>query len=125
LERAATGIKPAFSAWEAHREVRRDLHKSGKGQLKDIRTHSLLFAGVPCLPLRVAGNCADSASGTRCGTEALLFSGVRAEHVSGRCRAIAFVPLFAVALFAIALFDGSLPGLGVRVNDIVSAAVQG
>jgi hypothetical protein len=60
----------------------------------------------------------------RCGTEALLFSAIQAEHASGRCRTIAFVPLFAVALFAIAPFVGSLPGFGVHVNDIVSTAVQ-
>jgi hypothetical protein len=61
----------------------------------------------------------------RCGTEPLLFSAIRAEHALGRCRAIAFVPLFAIALFAIAPFVGSLPGLGVHVNDIDGAAVQG
>ena len=43
----ATGIEPAFSAWEAPKEVSRDLRQSGKVQIRVNRTYSLLFAGVP------------------------------------------------------------------------------
>ncbi len=54
-ERAA-GIEPAFSAWEAHRGVLRDLRISGKVQFNPFRTDPLVFAIAPCLSLRVARN---------------------------------------------------------------------
>jgi hypothetical protein len=50
----ATGIEPAFSAWETHREMLLDPLRSGKVQLSAFRTQSLLFAIARCLSLRVA-----------------------------------------------------------------------
>ena len=60
----ATGIEPAFSAWEAHEWVSRDLRLSEKGQLTAIRTYSEVFAVTRILSSRVARNCANSRSGT-------------------------------------------------------------
>ena len=56
----ATGIEPAFSAWEAHRGVLRDLRISGKVQLNPFRTEPLVFAVGPCLSWLVARNGSES-----------------------------------------------------------------
>jgi hypothetical protein len=59
----ATGIEPAFSAWEAQRKRFHDQPLSRKVQLKASRTYALLFAVVPCLLFLVARNSAKSSCG--------------------------------------------------------------
>jgi hypothetical protein len=60
----ATGIEPAFSAWEADRSILRDLPRCGRVQREKIRDYPLVFAVVPILSSHVAGNCGKSAGGT-------------------------------------------------------------
>ena len=50
----ATGIEPAFSAWEAHQRALRDLRISGKVQLNLI---SHATAGIRCWSLFVVACC--------------------------------------------------------------------
>jgi hypothetical protein len=60
----ATGIEPAFSAWEAAQKDTGYQVKAAKFQVGGIRTRLLLFAVLPCLLWRVARNRADPVSGT-------------------------------------------------------------
>ena len=60
----ATGIEPAFSAWEAHRRGFRHLQKRGKDQLNPISTYLLLFAVTHCCAFLVARNRSNSVNGT-------------------------------------------------------------
>ena len=77
----ATGIEPAFSAWEAHRVGRCHLHNCGKVQVNAPRIPTLLFAIAPCLSLRVARNrshaaCCTLLHGDRRGPRGLFVDGV-------------------------------------------------
>ena len=56
----ATGIEPAFSAWEALQEALRDLRISGKVQVNESFSKPLVCAVGPCLSWRVARNGSDS-----------------------------------------------------------------
>ena len=84
----ATGIEPAFSAWEARHNMVRDLRLSAEAQLKAIRTCALLLADTPSLSFCVARNCAESASGTVWHGPALRCKPAPTEDAVGRCRTI-------------------------------------